>query len=632
MKKLFFTFYLAFGGLCVYAQVPQQINYQAVARYSSGSVMATQPLGVKINIHQTSSTGTIVYSETQNPVTNMYGLFTISVGGGVAVSGTFSSIDWSTGNYFLEIMIDSSGGTSYTSIGTSQLLSVPFALFAANSGVTGPTGAQGATGANGLNGNTGPTGPLGGPTGPSGNTGATGPSGINGVTGAQGPTGPLGGPTGPTGPTGSSGGGGWSLSGNTGTLDVSNFIGTTDNVPLNIRVNNQKAGRIDHVLHNSFFGYNSGNNTTGQNNTSIGFYSLNANTSGADNTAIGCNTLSFNTTGYQNTATGYLASYNNTTGYSNVANGYQTLFTNTGGFKNVAIGYQALYSNTTGNSNIAIGSSSLSSNTTGNDNIGIGSGALDDNLTGLNNIAIGRSALNDNASGNNNVAVGINSMLLNTGSDNVAFGYATMNNSVSASSNTAVGAYSLMWTYTGIANTAVGKYSLYNNDGNRNTALGDSALSNSFSVSNSMALGYNTQVTGSNMVRVGNSSVTSIGGQVGWTTISDFRLKQNIQPGTLGLNFILKLNPVTYYYQEEGHRGILYDGFIAQEVEKAVRELGLTFSGIDAPKNEHDFYGLRYAEFVVPIIKGMQEMNANLNAENAELKARLEKLEKHIIK
>jgi hypothetical protein len=162
------------------AQVPQAFNYQAVARSSSGNLLANQAIGLKLIIHQGSASGTTVYSETHSPTTNQFGLFTVSLGQGTVVTGTFASIAWSSGNYWLEAQMDPTGGTAYASMGASQLLSVPFAMYASNAGTSGATGATGPTGPSGANGTTGPIGP----------TGTAGTNGTNGATGATGATGP----------------------------------------------------------------------------------------------------------------------------------------------------------------------------------------------------------------------------------------------------------------------------------------------------------------------------------------------------------------------------------------------------------------------------------------------------------
>jgi hypothetical protein len=217
MKKLqkFIILLCMLAGPALMAQVPQSFNYQAVVRDAGGNLIISQPVSVKISILQGSSTGIIVYSEKFSPTTNQFGLITLGVGTGTVLNGSFATINWSTGAYWLKIELDAAGGTSYTDMGSSQLLSVPFAMYAGNSGtggITGPTGAAGTNGINGATGATGPTGSAGvnGATGPTGTAGADGTNGATGAAGATGPTGPTGagitgatGATGPIGPTGS---------------------------------------------------------------------------------------------------------------------------------------------------------------------------------------------------------------------------------------------------------------------------------------------------------------------------------------------------------------------------------------------------------------------------------------------
>jgi len=116
----------------VYAQSPQKMSYQCVVRNSAGALVANQAVGIKISILKGSSTGTVVFSETYspNPQTNANGLVTVEIGGGTATVGTFAGIDWSAGPYFMKTETDPAGGTNYTISGTSQLLSVPYALYA----------------------------------------------------------------------------------------------------------------------------------------------------------------------------------------------------------------------------------------------------------------------------------------------------------------------------------------------------------------------------------------------------------------------------------------------------------------------------------------------------------------------
>ena len=191
-----------------FAQAPQKMSYQAVIRNTSGALVTSSSVGMKISILQGTATGTVAYSETQIASTNANGLVSLEIGSGTVVSGTFAGIDWANGPYFIKTETDPAGGTNYSIIGTNQLLSVPYALFSAN-GTPGPTGPQGSIGLTGETGPTGEQGPIGltGETGPTGEQGPIGLTGETGPTGEQGPTGPQGpiGLTGETGPTGGQG-------------------------------------------------------------------------------------------------------------------------------------------------------------------------------------------------------------------------------------------------------------------------------------------------------------------------------------------------------------------------------------------------------------------------------------------
>jgi hypothetical protein len=177
----------------VFAQAPEKMSYQAVIRNNTNALVANQAVGMKISILQGSATGTAVYAETQTPTTNANGYASMEIGGGTVVSGTFSTIDWANGPYFIKTETDPTGGSNYTISGTSQLLSVPYAMYAKTSGssIPGPQGIQGPQGPAGNDGATGAQGPT-GLTGPAGATGATGPQGPAGATGATGSQGPAG--------------------------------------------------------------------------------------------------------------------------------------------------------------------------------------------------------------------------------------------------------------------------------------------------------------------------------------------------------------------------------------------------------------------------------------------------------
>lgn len=128
MKRIITVIILSFFVAIVWAQSPEKMSYQAVIRNSSNQLVINQAVGMKINVLQASATGISVYSETHQAATNGNGLVSIQIGAG-QTSDDFSSIDWSKGPYFLKTEIDPSGGTNYSIVGTTQLLSVPFSLY-----------------------------------------------------------------------------------------------------------------------------------------------------------------------------------------------------------------------------------------------------------------------------------------------------------------------------------------------------------------------------------------------------------------------------------------------------------------------------------------------------------------------
>lgn len=398
---------------------------------------------------------------------------------------------------------------------------------------------------------------------------------------------------------------------------------------------------------NTAVGYNALNlNKKGYNNVAVGANTMEKNTEGFNNIAIGRQSMKDNTTGNSNTAVGTFSLSSNLTGVINVAIGDYSGFWNTSGSENVGVGFRTLESNRTGSRNTALGSFAAGYNTTANDNVAVGNLALFFDSTGSGNVAIGQQALWTN-NANENTAVGFQCLDSNkNGLQNTAAGTHAMfyNN---GNWNTAFGRYALYNNRTGYDNTAIGDVALYNNNsGFYNTGLGYFASPNTGALNNTTAIGYNARTTASNQVRIGNNTVTSIGGFVNWTNISDGRVKKNVRDNVPGLSFINQLKPVTYNLdleqastmtgggilpdktkdqamERELHNAataekskIIYSGFIAQDVEKAALASNYEFSGVDAPKNKEDLYGLRYAEFVVPLVKAVQE----LSSENAEMK------------
>lgn len=540
------------------------------------------------------------------------------------------------------------------------------------------------------------------------------------------------------------GGSGWSLTGNSGTDTASNFIGTTDNMPLLFKSNNKSIGRLsqknillgenagislmpnyigniaigkgalaysptvnstvaigDSALAytglNSTYAYdgdwNTGigtyalkSNTSGRSNTATGFFSLSSNITGSENTGLGYSALTKNTTGWQNTAVGESALYNNETGSGNTAVGSSVLADNTSGKFNTAIGTYTMQHNINGNNNVAIGFGAFLANQSGYSNVVVGTDALRKSLTLNNLVAIGDSALYNNGTDATlyyhsiqNTAIGSKALFANTtGSLNTASGYNSLTANITGLNNTGHGAFTLRANTTGTENTASGRSALYNNtignsntavgsvalfnntDGDYNTALGVSALSvnttgngntalgynadvSTGTLTNATAIGYNATVNASNKIRLGNSSVTVIEGQVAYTT-SDGRFKQNIKDNVPGLDFITALKPLTYQYRSyemekfmsQGNakrqaelkqsdfaeaESMVHMGFIAQDVDKLVKEKGYNLSLVHTPTNATDNYSIAYGELVVPLIKAVQEQQKMIEELKKEVEA-----------
>ncbi len=474
---------------------------------------------------------------------------------------------------------------------------------------------------------------------------------------------------------------GWTSTGNSATVSGVHFVGTTNNQALDFRVNNIIKTRLEtngtisilNTGHSVFIGENAGqgddlnnnkniylgtrvglNNTNGQNNIGLGYEALFNNTA-SSNIGVGTAALRNNTSGQFNTAMGCSALTHNIMGSFNIGLGCASLYYNTIGSGNIATGYHSMYNNITGSYNIATGYDALFSNITGVDNIAMGYATLYLNTTGTKNTAIGNYSMYRNISGVNNLAIGYDALYTNsTGSDNVSLGNAALFSNLIGNHNIGVGKYALFNNSVGNGNIATGYLTLNDNSsGSRNIAIGHGAFLFGNTFSNSIALGAYASVTASNQTRIGDASMSSIGGYVSWSNVSDKRFKTAIKEEVRGLDFINKLRPVTYYLDmnaiaqrlgmpdsmrdfeaEKIKSAVLQTGFIAQEVEAAAQALGYDFSGVDAPKNEKDHYALRYAEFTVPLVKSVQELDAENKAlalENKEIKADLELLKNELI-
>ena len=134
MKKFVLIAALALGTYMVSAQAPEKMSYQAIVRNASGQLLTNQNVAVRVSVLQGSAAGTAVYSERVTGTTNANGLVSLEIGSGTVITGTFNTINWGTNSYYLKTETDPAGGTNYTITGTSQLLSVPYALYAKSSG------------------------------------------------------------------------------------------------------------------------------------------------------------------------------------------------------------------------------------------------------------------------------------------------------------------------------------------------------------------------------------------------------------------------------------------------------------------------------------------------------------------
>ena len=328
------------------------------------------------------------------------------------------------------------------------------------------------------------------------------------------------------------------------------------------------------------------------------------------NVAIGKNALSNTITGFQGnyiTAVGFEALKNDTWGYFNTGIGSSALFSNTTGLANTAVGSNSLYSNTTANYNTAVGTSALRLNTTGENNTATGNGALEANTTGSSNIAIGAGGLKANVTGSNNSSVGAG-----------ALAFSNTNN------NTAMGTNSLRNT-TGYSNTALGNAAGdINTTGNENTAIGATATFGANNLSNATAIGFGATASASNSIRLGNTSVTVIGGQVAWTAASDSRIKKNIVNSTYGLATVLKLRPVEYNLTSNDLKQV---GFIAQEVQKLVPEV---VTGIEGDLSKGEILGITYSNLVPVLTKAIQEQQKQIEDQNAKIAAQQKQIEELI--
>lgn len=411
------------------------------------------------------------------------------------------------------------------------------------------------------------------------------------------------------------------------------------------------AGVADDGTGNSnvFIGFGAGNdNTTGFGNTFVGRESGAFNTTSSENTFIGYRAGRVNTGGSRNTFLGHDAGSENTTGNKNTFLGNDAGSKNTTGRQNTFEGHFAGLDNTTGNFNTFIGDASGFNNEDGEDNTFLGFGAGANNKSGDRNTYLGEGAGENNVTGGANTFVGSGAGSSNISNNNTLIGFGAGGASTTAHSNTYVGRNAGGFNTSGDRNTFVGMNAGQFSGGSDLTAFGQGASASSANLSNSIMLGSQSTATASHQAVLGNTATQSIRGSVGWSTVSDGRFKQAVEENVPGLDFINQLRPVTYrldphalaratgerrngdeeadkeqlsafrQYREEKSK-VRYTGFVAQEVEAAAQKVGFDFSGIDKPRGSKDIYALRYAEFVVPLVKGIQEQQKEIEKQQKDI-------------
>ncbi len=529
------------------AQAPNEINYQGVARNSSGTVLSNQLIGLEFTIHQGSSTGTIVYQETQTDSTDQFGLFSVAIGAGTVKSGTFASINWGNNSEYLQVGMDPNGGTNYVDMGTQQFLSVPYALYAANSGNTSANAWQ-----------------------------------LVGNDVAY-----------------------------TFSAEPSTYLGTISSggTGFQFGVNGNNAGRVEGgATFNSALGYQALNsNSSGTKNSALGAKALSANTTGSENSALGYNAnvgsgtlinatviganataiasnsitlgnstatslylpgystigemfytsaasglvspLAIGTSGQILTVSGGVPTWETSTGTS--ANAWQLTGNDVAyTFSSAPATYVGTASSGGAGFQFAVGGNNAGRIESTNQNTAIGYQSMNSNNTKINssakNTAVGFIALYSNTAQSGNIAIGDSAMYnqsYNSAfySDNVALGNSALfQNNPTSTSN-------------GYQNTAVGNNSLKaNTSGFDNTAIGYDADLTSGGLSFATAIGAGAKAGQSNSLILGGASGTSSAVNVGIGTgtpnstlqVSSGNISLPITVSSTSIN--LSTSPLTY--------------------------------------------------------------------------------------
>jgi trimeric autotransporter adhesin len=562
MKPIFFSLstflLLCFLNINTWAQ-PSGFRYQTVSRDNSGQPLRDQTMAFRIGIHTGSGQGTLIYSETHLVKSDAQGVANLTIGEGSVQSGAFASIDWSKGPYFLSIETDQSGGSNFELMGSSELLSVPYALYAGHSAQTDQGTISWVDGPGTVTTNQKVGIGLGNPVGkveiqgdPSmdidaplfevkdrnGNTvfavyeegvrvyvidqpgkGGRGGFAVGGRTASKGVTSDI--------LTispdsvriyiedqGAKGGkGGFAVGGRSPSKGVNSDIlrVTADSIRMYINDTISKGGRG---------GFAVGGRTASKGSTN-NYLNLNP-----ENYLIGHQSGVALTTGLYNSFLGYQSGIHSTSGSNNVLLGYQTGYFNTSGSSNVLIGNKSGYSSTTGTSNVFLGNTSGYSNIIGKSNVFLGDSAGFSNLadynvflgkatgkkitTGSFNTFLGYQAGLSNVVGSSNIFIGYKAGLLNSTSYNIMIGNEAGVSDVYGDYNLFMGYQSGFKNYSGDNNSFIGYQSGYSNSsGYENVFLGYKAGYANTTGFRGVFIGYNAglnNTTGSYNIFLGRQA------------------------------------------------------------------------------------------------------------------------------
>jgi hypothetical protein len=249
------------------------------------------------------------------------------------------------------------------------------------------------------------------------------------------------------------------------------------------------------------------------------------------------------------------------------------------------------------------------------------------NTIGNSNTFIGSEAGKINSSGSLNVFLGSQAgYQANNIFNDVFIGYGSGYSTTSGQSNSFLGASSGYSNTTGYSNAFMGNRAGYTNTtGYSNTILGSMANVLTGALFNATAVGFGAVVNANNKIVLGNASATTVGGYGAWTNYSDYRLKENIiYKSDPGLSFIMKLRPVSFNYRDDNNKR-RRDGLIAQDVQQALNDLNIDFSGLVIDDDSMKTMNLSYGEFVIPLINAVQEQQTQIESDKSEIQALKEK-------